>query len=506
MDAERVRQALQSGITTVRGLTPDRLNSALESFSMGYLRDAALLWQKIKDRDDTIKAVAEKRELQAALLNWEILPLDDSPEAAQHKEALEAFYNNITATHALDQNQRGGVSTLIRQMMHSVGHKYACHEIVWQPGAAELTAEFRFVPLQFFENTLGRLRYMTRDHTASGEDLEEGGWMVTAGAGLMEACSIAYLFKTLPLKSALMFCDKFGLPGLHGETSAAIGSAEWNKMRDALAAFAQDWALLTSPGAKVTPIEVNANGTMPHLTLVDRMDRALARLWRGADLGTMSQDGSAVGSNPQDGETDILEAADALIISETLQHYVDQWVIRYRFGTTPRAYFQLQARTRVNQEMELKIDEALIKWGVPRAKQDLMERYNRPEPDAGDELASPPAPTPAPFGQPQALGNEDPSDAGFREQAAVETAAAVRSVVDPLLKRLVQIAELPDQAAQRGALERFRAALPELARDAIARVPSAAPAFERILAPAFLDGFVASAAAKKLPVQPAKAT
>jgi hypothetical protein len=170
------------------------------------------------------------------------------------------------------------------------------------------------------------------------------------------------------------------------------------------------------------------------------MDRAMARLWRGADLGTMSQAGSAVGSNPQDDETDILEAADALIISETLQHYVDAWVIRYRFGTTPRAYFQLQARTRINQEMELKIDEFLIKSGVPRAKKDLLERYNRPEPDAGDELATTPAPAPSPFGQAAALGNE----------------------ARPLSfdARLAAALAVPDEEARRAALRALAAALP----------------------------------------------
>ena len=499
MGAERVRQAIQSGVTTVRGLNPTRLNHVLEQFSFGYLRDAAMLWQKIKDRDDTIKAVAEKRELGASLLNWEILPLDDSPEAEQHKQALEDFYNNLRATDALDQNKRGGVATLIRQMMHSVGHKYAVHEIVWRPDAAALTAEFRFVPLQFFENTLGRLRFLEQDGAVAGTDLEEGGWMVTCGAGIMEACSIAYLFKTLPMKAALMFLDKFGMPGLHGETSAAPGSEEWNKMRDALANFSQDWALLTSAGAKVNTIEVNTAGTMPHLEMVDRMDRAIARLWRGADLGTMSQDGSAVGANPQDSETDILEAADALIISETLQQYVDEWVIRYRFGTTPRAYFQLQPTVRINQELQLKIDDYLIRWGVPRAKKELLARYSRPEPDAGDELAAPAA-APAPV----ALVNEDPTDAQFREGAVEELSPAVLAAFEPLFSRLRQIAEIPDQAEQRAALERFRAALPELSREILVKVPEAAPAFERVLGPAWLDGYVAAAAAKKAPTQPVK--
>lgn len=511
MSAERVRLALMGGGTaSVRGLTPDRLNHVLEQFSFGYLRDAALVWQKIKERDDTVMAVAEKRELEASLLNWEILPLDDSPEAAKHKEALEEFYNNLRATDALDQNKRGGISTLIKQMMHSVGHRYAVHEIVWKPEAGGLAAEFRFVPLQFFENTVGRLRFLETEGAATGVDLEEGGWMVTCGAGLMVASSIAYLFKNLPLKSWLIFCDKFGLPGLHGETSAAFGSEEWGRMRDALANFGQDWALLTSLGAKVNTIKADTAGVAPHESLVDRMDRALARLWRGADLGTMSKDGSSVGSNPQESETDILAAADAMVISETLQQYVDEWVIRYRFGTKPRAYFQLQPRVRINQDMELKIDEALIKWGVPRAKRELLARYGRPEPDAGEELAELRNLSGVDHAEAagKLLANEAAEAEGNRErfQAAAleELPPAVLAAFDPLFARLRQIAEIADAAAQRAALERFRAALPELAREILVKVPEAAPAFERVLGPAWLDGYVAAAAAKKAPAQPAQ--
>lgn len=497
MDAERVRQALQSQGYVMRGLTPETLSAALESFQLGYLRDAALLWQRIKERDDTLVAVTEKRELDAALLNWEILPLDDSREAKKHKEALEEFYNGLTATHALDQNQRGGVATLVRQMMHSVGHKYAVHEIVWQPGASSLSAEFRFTPLQFFENRTGKLRFLPKEGIFDGEDLEEGGWMVTVGAGLMQASSIAYLFKNLPLKAWLLFCDKFGMPGLHGETPAAFGSAEWDRFRDALANFASDWALVTSPGGKVTPIEVNASGATPHKDLVDRMDRALARMWRGADLGTLSQDKGSVGSNPQETETDILAAADTMVISETLQHYVDTLVIRYRFGTEPKAYFQLQPKVRVNQELQLKIDEYLIKWGVAIGKKDLLERYGRSEPSAGDEVATVPAAgIPAAPGL-QGLGNEASATAAaiFKAESAQLTDAKVRGILAPFVRRLQQIYLMPDAGEQRAALERFAAAWPDLARDAIARAPEAAAVLEKVIGTALVSGLAERAAA-----------
>lgn len=498
ISADRVTQAIQNQVMGMRGLTPQRLTHVLDEFSAGNLREAAILWQKMRERDDVLISVTEKRELDAALLDYEILTVDESPEANRHKEALEAFYNNLSTTHTLDENQLGGVSTLIKQMMHSEGHKYAVHEIVWDPSGADLTADFRFVPLQFFENTTGRLRYLQSEGAYRGVDLEPGGWMVTVGAGLMQACSIAYFYKHLPLKAWLIWCDKFGLPGLHGESPAAPGSAEWDKFRDALAAFAQDWALLTSPGAKITPIEANAAGTAPHKDLVERMDRALARMWRGADLGTMSQDGDATGSNPQESETDILAAADAMRISETLQHYVDTHVIRYRFGAEPLAYFQLRPKQKINQDLELKIDEYLIKWGCGRAKNDLLAKYGRPEPDAGAELASAPSAAPAMPGAGglPSRGNPFANEASgkklitYLDAATTKYSAAVQDALRPALSRLAQIQAMTDPAVQRTALQRFQAAWPEVVLEVKARVPEAAKVLTEVIGPALISGYV----------------
>ena len=535
LGAERVRQHLQGRFNPIRGLTPQSLSGHLDNFDLGYLRQTSVLWQKIRDRDDTVKSVVEKRELSAALLDWEILTQDESPEAKRHQEALEAFYNGLSATHALDKHQRGGVSKLVQQMMHAQGHRWAVHEIVWDTQADDLTAELRFTPLQFFEATAGELRFLDQDFAIYGTPLEDAGWMVTAGAGLMEATSIAYLFKQLPLRDWLVFCEKAGIPALHGKTSAAKGSKEWDDFRDALANFGVDWALVTDSNTAVEPVDLKTSGQLPHPALVDRMDRAIARLWRGADLGTMSQGGSAVGSNPQDSETDIFEAADAMLISETLQYYLDRWVIRYRFGAEPLAYFQLKPRVRINQELELKIDDALIKWGVPRGRRELAERYGRPEISADDEPASAPKPPsagaarseqapaadqhssgptgperdrsgsasapPGPETQnskpetdpPSAdLANEAARNRGrdtlFRAAALHDVAAGLQQDLAPVTDRLAAMVALEDPAAYRTAWLQFNADLPALQRRVLTQSPAAAEALAQAIGTAMASG------------------
>jgi phage gp29-like protein len=507
--AERARQALQSRSATIlRGLTPERLLRALEEFDMGYLRDAAQLWQKIKDRDDTTLPVSQKRELETALLEYEILQVDDSPEAAKHKQALEAAYNSLVATDALIQDKRGGVSLLIGQMMHAVGHRYAVHEIVWDPSGDDLTAEFRFTPLQFFEATTGRLRFLASEGAATGEDLEAGGWMITVGAGLMEATSIATLFKQLPLKAWLVFCDKAGMPGLHGQTDAQQGSKEWDKFRDAIASFGEDWALITSLAAKITPIDLKQGGQLPHPLLVDRMDRAIARIWRGADLGTMSKDGSAVGANPQDNESEIFAAADAKIVSETLNHYFDRWVIRYRFGVEPLAYFKLKPRVRLNEELQLKIDQSLLGWGVEIGKNDLRERYGRAEPDAGDELATAPSasvfpPTSGALVQP--IANEAGAagrDAIFKAKAQADELAAKRPVYRPIATHLAEMYAAPDAAALLAATQKLQSRAHTLYRGVVAAAPELAKPAQDAIGTALLSGFAEAARARKSALPP----
>jgi len=501
--AERARQHIQTRFNPIRGLTPSRLSRDLDSFSAGHLRNAAILWQKILERDDQVITAAGKRRRKVAGLNWEILPANDSPEATRHKEALEAFYANLTAVNALDENQRGGIGMLIEHMHSAVGMRYAAHEIVWQPGGFDgLTAEFRFIPLQFLENTTGRLRFLPSDFAPYGEDLDEffgeGGWMVTAGEGLMEATSVAYMFKSMPLKAWVGYTEKFGTPPLHAKTGATIGSEEWEALKTALTTFGEDLALVTNLDAEITAIEIKNAGTSPHPALVDRMDRAISRIWLGGDLATMSAGNESVGSQPQsDGLEDLVES-DCAMINNALRHYVDRWVIRYRLGVErPLAYFELQPPAEIDVEREIRTDEFLIGSGVPRGKKDLLERYGRPEPDAGDELATAPAAAPSPFGpgapEPGAAPRIPPRPAinestahTFRANALDMLAIAIAQDFRPLTARLEAALMLPEEKAI-AAIAVIRADFPEIAR-AVLSGRASVGAQERIQGTALIDG------------------
>jgi len=401
VSADVVQLALRTRFNPLRSLTPALLSAQLDQFALGFVAFAALTWDAIERRDDVLRNVASKRKKAVAKLKRQSLQHEESAEAAAHAEALDEFYDHVSVVNALDQNERGGFSLLVRQMMDAVGKYYAVHEIVWQPGAGAdgnaLTAELRFVPLWFFENRSGNLRFLRIPLGGTdGDVLDEGGWMITKGDGIMEACSIAYMFKNLPLKDWVAYSDKFGTPGVLGQTNAAQGSDAGNAMKAAVASFGQNWSgvVYGADGSIKEPIQlitVKGEGTLPFPPLIERMDRAMAALWRGSDLSTMSAD--TKGASVQDGEGDILLEDDAAMISDTLNYYIDRWIISQRFGpgTQPLAYSRLIVPEKENTELDLKVDEFLLQAGAKLGEKERLEHYGRPIMDVKDTALKNPA-------------------------------------------------------------------------------------------------------------------
>jgi phage gp29-like protein len=384
-------------------LEPRLLTSFLDAFRLGFFRNIALAWDVLERRDYKIQAVASKRKKAVARYGWEILTLDDSPAAQQQKLALEYFYNHVTATNVLDENETGGFALLVRQMMDAVGKRYAVHEIVWKPvasansergtGNPQLTATFRFCPLWWFEGTQGRLRFLTSEFAIYGVEMEPGGWLVTVGDGIMEASSVAWVYKSLPLRDWIAYTEKFGTPGIVGKTDASLNSKEWEDFSEIIKNFSQNWSAIVSKGNEVELIQPKGASETPFATVIEKMDRAITTLWRGADLGTMSSH-NAAGASLQADETNLLEVDDAQMISETLTAQVSRHVLQYHFGDVPQlAYIKIRTPDRKEVAQSLQVDQFLLQSGAPVAVKDALERYDRPIPDAGEVLLKAGAPT-----------------------------------------------------------------------------------------------------------------
>ena len=473
VSASRVELRMMAAWSPLESMTPRALAAALNAYKAGDLAAFARLWEDARLRDDTIPTVEPKRLKAVSRLDWEVVSLDDSPAAQRQKEILEDFYSSVRYTESLDEDASGGLSALLRGMLRAVGAGWSVQEIVWRPASAGLSAELRQVPLDLFERRTGRLRYLPQEGAIFGVDLEEGGWLVSSHPDRLGVASLVlYLYKHLPLRDWLVYCHRYVVPGLHGQTPARKGTQEWDDLRDALANFGQDWALLTGSDAKVNTIDANAKGELPYAAIVERCDRRLTALWRGGDLGTISQ-ANATGASLQQAETDLLTNDDARWCEETLAERVSRYVLRYTLGDVP-ALAELRLQTsNPYVDRDLAIDDKLISWGVPVGISDLRSRYGRPTPSEGEPIAS-------------ACVAEALPNAGGQEPRRDAVLEALAADLQPLRDRLAGALQLPDGQME-AALESIAANAAGLYAEIDAR-GNASAAMARRLAQAFADG------------------
>lgn len=484
---ELARQMKQVRFNPIRHCTPTTLARDLDMFEAGYLRNAALLWEAIEQRDDMVCPSSLKRRSAVSARKFEIVMTEESDEAAAHKEALEYCLNHLTVTDALDLNVKGTFSDLVEQMMGAMLHRYAVHEILWKPGRRDsqgrpaITAELRFCPLYLFDNVSGRLGYTGALSVSEGQPLSDEGWMITCGDGLMRAISVAWMFKRLSLTDWLNFSEKFGIPGIHGTTNAVKGSQEWDDFLNALEKFANDWIMASAQGSDVKLIEVGKTGDAPFKPMVERMDRSLAILILGSDLATLSRENGA-GASLQGQSTEYLLARDCERMSSSLQVNIGRKVIEMLFGegTEPLAYIQIPPPKNQDIDQDIKVDNHLHKLGVPMSREDVLERYSRTLPDDDETLLSPPA----------------KREAQQKRTAALENARGDvqhQNVLDALLDDLQPVREAIATALQASdgdleqALKDLEAKWPDVL-SAVMRGDALEQAIESVLGEAFVAG------------------
>ena len=507
----RVTLSVRMRNNPIRGLTFERLVGYLDQWRLGFFRMAGMAWDTMERRDYQLQIVRPKRMKSVARHGYDVLmreDIDDSQKALaqEQKDFLDDFYSNATATTALNPDEEGGMSLLLRQMMDAVGKYYAVHEIVWQPdfdGVGGLTAKFIFCPVWWFEGTRGKLRFLPSEFQVYGNEMQPGEWLVTCGEGLMEACSVLYLMKAMLLKANLSFLDKFGMPGIHGETDAAVNSPEWNNFVEAIGDFSQEWATVTNRGAKINLIEAKSSGDAGYEKLLETFDRAITQLWRGSDLSTKSSAHGAGASLQQD-ESEILETDDAKMLEETLDSKVTKFALAWKYGpdAPALAYIKLRTTPRRNIQDDIAVDTFLSGFKDSEGKTILgteatLERYSRAMPKPTDDvltMATPPVQTgKGPDGKPivppgkttanPEFQNADPLDARSQE-LLIE---AILSQFQSINERLDAAGKITDATLQKQALAAILADLDKLETN-LHHDPAVANAIYKIISANLANG------------------
>ena len=369
--AEAVTLQRRMRFNPLRMLDPENLSMALDQFDIGILRYAALLWDAMTRRDDTLSFVVPQLENSIAGKPWGVFKKKNSDpiESARHAAALEYFYSTVTAVNAFDRNERGDRHLLLKQMSSAYGCRYAVHHFVWKPepgkmisveGGANgssippvpaLSAEMEFVPLWYFENTTGTLRFLPfGGFGAIGRDMDfNGEWMCTTGPGMMFGASSCYVFKRLTFQDWTIFNERYSQQKVVGQTPDSKESPQGQAMQQMVSEFNGDQGIVfynSQPGDKPPISLLGPSGTVSvdlFERFLDRQDRKMTVMFRGSDLRNMSREKDVTGVSAQSDETEAMELAHCASIASACRTFIDRTVIRYCFGEgiEPLAYFGL---------------------------------------------------------------------------------------------------------------------------------------------------------------------
>ena len=392
------------------GANPDTLVTAVTAYHSGNIAQLAKIVDAYERQDDVAATGRMKRDASVARCEHTVLieeGHEDDPRAQLHRETLQRFWATIRCTSAFNRAERGGIRLLKKQMMSARTHGWSAHNILWHTEGGTLRAEFVQIPMWHFENLTGELRF--REHVTDwyGVPLWDGGWLVNSATPIGPAVALACCAKRMSLQDWMLFSERAATPGLLGKTAAAPGTEAWNNLCEMLRRWSRAWTGAVDKDTDITPVNLNT-GTPPMPQLVERMDRAIAALYRGADLSTISK-GEGLGASLQGEESDMLESDQCAEISEALHEQVDRLVIRYECGDDePLAYIWIEPVSKPDVESNTKIDNHLAQFGIRLSKRDMLQRYGRAEAADDSDALEPPAQgfgdgQPQPFG---ALPNE----------------------------------------------------------------------------------------------------
>ncbi len=514
--AERIRRYKMLRFNPIAQLTGQYLVQQLNNWYLGYLRQPVMMWDAMARRDDTLAAVIPKRKAAIGRKSWSItIPeqYKDDPEAEAQKAALTYAYTNLRATHAVDQNQIGGVNLMARQMVEAVGFWYTPHEILWRQSDQGVTCVMNQVPLWFFENRTGRLRFLPYDTSWDGDPLDEGAWVITVGAGIMEACSVLFFYKHGAWQDWASYSESCGTPGIYATTESVPGGDNWKNLESAVQSVGPGQRAVINTKDKLEKVDWTAAGELPMPPLIDRIDRGMTTLWMGGDLATMSGKGAGdnTGASLQGGEMDKFEADDCQMITETCNMQLDPMILRITFGdgVVQKAFFSYGGARQKDLAKQIIIDQALQKMGFPLSEGQVAEDYEREIATGPDVLKAPqPAPEAGGFGGglsgggrgpwadnerrsskqfTEMLGNEKVDSRQLVGNATRQLARQQAIVLAPLKKRLQGIQDISNEADFMEAVKKLKAELPDILQQ-INRSPVTAKILEGTLTAALLNG------------------
>ena len=426
-----LQRELQSHPT--RGLTPSRLAHILDAAENGDLTAQFELFEDMEEKDGHIASEMNKRR-RACILEWEVVPPQKSPSAAEQKAAAQ-----------LDEllQEVPDFEDVLFDVTDAIGKGFACLEIEWhRVEGFWLPKTITHRPQSWFTLHRGyrqelRLRTHAMHEGVLGEPLRPFGWIThvhKAKSGYLERSALfrqlvwTYLFKNYSVGDLAEFLEIYGIPLRVGKYPSSASEAEKLTLLRALAAIGHNAAGIVPEGMLMEFHDAATGDPKAFELMMNWCERNQSKVILGATL-TSGADGkastNALGQIHNEVRKDLRDA-DVRQLNTTLTRDL-VYAVAALNGLAPDGprrspQFQLNAQETEDLTAYAEALPKLVGIGVQPTVKWAHEKLGIPMPQEGEPVLQQPA-QPMPFGL-AGLRAAWPADAPLAALAAATPGAA----------------------------------------------------------------------------------
>lgn len=389
----------------IQEIMPSQRASAGNDFVPTLLQDAALydLLDEMVDKDLVIGGT--EATLAAQILareqRFEVDDEDDA-RAIEVRDFVERACHDVGGIYAW-------TDVLKVLLLGARRHGFSVCEILWRVEGGRFVPDaiVHRHPGQFEFDETGRLYLYDGTVAATREPVAFGKFIVHRNLSLygnpfgqsdIFPIRWYWFLKKLALKAWCDGVETYGLPILTGRVDAdsfngangpSLLAQRTRELEDAMAMIRSNSAIILPPGVTLESIARGlTNGTVPHATLIDYLDRSIVRYLSGSTLSTMENAGT--GSLAQS-KTHGQIAAERLVslcraLAETVQRDLVEPLVRLNFGEdAPMPRFVIDVDDEEDVVQALSIFQKAIDLGIQVSRRQFREWFGLDAPEDDED-------------------------------------------------------------------------------------------------------------------------
>ena len=285
-------------------------------------------------------------------------------------------------------------------------------------------------------------------------------------AGVLRVTAWMYLFKNYDLKDWVAFCEVYGMPLRLGKYAPGASESDKLALMQALIQLGADAAGIIPDGTSIDFVTTEkTSSTDLYERLARYCDEQISKAVLGQTLTSDSGGGSFAQSKTHNEVRHDLTVADCKALAATLRRDLIRPLCLYNFGEDkriPKIRFDCEESEDLTQTANV-LDVLIGKIGLKVSTGFLYKKFSIPEPEAGEEIATPPPATPAGFGNlpfkntpaSGAIALKAGAEPGVGTQGRIDklAAAATRKSAGAFKKAFGPVLKLVEKA---GSLEELR--------------------------------------------------